>query len=134
MSKGKEQARVIAVPPNLPMDDLNTAELFVACIGHSFEVIGRTRDRVELAVGAMRGQAPYMHSIWIEEEYTDLSFAQIRLSSKMLLFVIEAINFRIAAFTQVCDDSAASENDVADASNDRMLLIAARDYLQEQSK
>ncbi len=134
MSEPKEQARVIGVPPGLPVDDLNTPELFAACVGHSFDVIGRNGDRLELAVGAVRGDAPHMHSIWIEECYTDLSFPQLRLSQKMLLFVIDAVEFRINAFTQICDDPAASEDDVSDASNDRMLLIAARDYLREQSK
>ena len=127
------ETRVIAIPPGLPDDDLGTPELFAACIGQSFEVIGRNGNLVELAVGAVRGQAPYMQSIWIEEQFTDLSFAQLRLSSKMLRFVIEAVEFRIAAFTRKIEDPATSEDDAADASNDRRLLMAAREYLIERS-
>jgi hypothetical protein len=127
------ETRVIDVPPGLPVDDLGTPELFAACIGKTFEVIGRNGDLVELAVGTVRGQAPYMHSIWIEEQFTDLSFPQLCLSEKMLRFVIEAVEFRITAFTRVIDDPDTSEDDVSDASNDRGLLMAARNYLIERS-
>jgi hypothetical protein len=61
---------VIAIPPDLPHDDLNTPELFAKCLGHSFEVVGRHGDLLELAVGRVMGVAPYLHSIWIEEKYT----------------------------------------------------------------
>jgi hypothetical protein len=132
MSARAEQTRVIAVPPGLPADDLNTLDLFAKCVGQSFDIIGRNGDLVELAVGAVRGEAPYIHSIWIETQYTDLSFAQLRLSDKMLRFVIEAVEFRIAAFARDINDPATSEDDVADAGNDRALLIAARDYLVER--
>jgi hypothetical protein len=144
--RAKQQARLVSLPSGLPLDDSNTPELFAACLGHSFDIVGRKGNLVELAVGHMRGEAPYMHSIWIEETFTDLSFPQFRLSPKMLRFVIDAIAFRIAAFTQeiehasiavpfdVLPEAAESrENQVADASNDRALLIAARDYLQQVS-
>jgi hypothetical protein len=134
MSARADQARVIAVPPSLPMDDLNTLDLFAKCVGQSFDIIGRNGDLVELAVGAVRGEAPHMHSIWIETRYTDLSFTPLRLSDKMLRFVIEAVEFRIAAFTRDIDDPAMGEDDVSDASNDRALLTAARAYLIERSE
>jgi hypothetical protein len=134
MSQPIEKARVIAVPPNLPVDDLNTPDLFAKCFGQSFDIIGRNGNLVELAVGAVRGEAPHMHSIWIEAHYTDLSFTQLRLSDKMLLFIIEAIEFRIAAFTRDIDDPAMGEDDVSDASNDRALLMAARTYLKDRSE
>jgi hypothetical protein len=134
MSARREQARVIAVPPDLPVDDLNTPDLFVKCLGQSFDIIGHNGDLVELAVGELRGEAPHMHSIWIETHYTDLSFTQLRLSDKMLRFVIEAVEFRIAAFTRDINDPAMSEDDVSDASNDRALLMAARAYLIERSE
>jgi hypothetical protein len=134
MSLPIEKARVIAVPPSLPVDDLNTPDLFAKCVGQSFEIIGRNGDLVELAVGAVRGVAPHMHSIWIETHYTDLSFTQLRLSDKMLLFIIEAVEYRIAAFTREIDDPAMSEDDVSDASNDRALLMAARAYLIGRSE
>lgn len=128
------QARVIAMPPGLPIDDLNTPDLFADCVGQSFDIIGRNGNLVELAVGAVWGEAPHMHSIWIEEQYTDLSFAQLRLSDKMLRFVIDAVEFRIAAFSRVIEDPATSEDDVADAGNDRGLLMAARDYMRQQTE
>jgi hypothetical protein len=134
MSAPREQARVIAIPPGLPIDDLNTPDLFAKCVGQSFDIIGRNGDLVELAVGAIRSEAPHIHSIWIEAQYTDLSFAQLRLSDKMLRFVIEAVEFRIAAFTRDINDPATNEDDAADAGNDRALLLAARDYLVERSK
>jgi isochorismate pyruvate lyase len=60
---------VIAVPADLPIDDLRTPELFADCVGRSFEVIGRHGDLLELAVGEVRGVAPKLHSIWIEPRY-----------------------------------------------------------------
>jgi hypothetical protein len=61
------------IPTGLPQDDLNTHDLFVKCLGHSFEVISRNNELLELAVGEMVGVASYIHSIWIEERYTEIS-------------------------------------------------------------
>jgi hypothetical protein len=74
MSTAKQRVRVIAIPPNLPQDDLHTPELFAKCLGHSFEVVGRNGDLLELAVGEAMGVAPYLHSIWIEEQYTEVFY------------------------------------------------------------
>jgi hypothetical protein len=126
----KERTRVIAVPANLPNDDLKTHELFVACLGLEFEVIGRNGNRIELAVGEVLNEAAHMHSIWIEEAYTDLSFPELRLSRKTLRFVIDAVEYRIAEFNRVIEDSVSTEDHIADASNDRMLLINCLDYLK----
>jgi hypothetical protein len=71
MSIKAQRVRVIAIPPNLSQDDLNTPELFAKCLGHSFEVVGKNGDLLELAVGEAIGVAPYLHSIWIEEQYTE---------------------------------------------------------------
>lgn len=82
----KQYTRIIAVPPNLPNDDLETPDLFAKCLGHSFEVIDRKGNMLELAVGAMRGEAPYMHSIWIETQFTDSSQrSKLRLIMQCLL-------------------------------------------------
>jgi hypothetical protein len=131
LANPNSKARVVAIPPNLPVDDMNTPALFAKCVGHSFDIIGRDENRIELAVGEMVGEAPHMHSIWIEEAYTDLAFAELRLSSKMLRFVIDAVQFRIAAFAATIDDPQASEDEVADASNDRSLLTAALAYMED---
>jgi hypothetical protein len=133
MTSSPERVRVIAVPPGLPNDDLGTPDLFAACVGKSFDVIGRKGDLVELAVGEVAGVEDFVHSIWIEESYTDLSFTQLRLSDKMLRFVIDAVEFRIAAYARDIADPVTSENDAADAGNDRMLLNAALDYLKERA-
>lgn len=126
-----EKIRVIAIPPNLPIDDLGTPALFEKCLGLSFDMIGHNGDLVELAVGAVMGEAPHMHSIWIEKDYTDFGFPQFRLSSKMLRFVIEAVDYRIDTYSRMIDDPASGEDDIADAVNDRALLIAARDDLRK---
>jgi hypothetical protein len=68
-----ERVRVIAIPAKLPQDDLNTPELFAKCLGYSFDVIDRNDELLELAVGEVMGVAPYLHSIWIEPQYTEIS-------------------------------------------------------------
>jgi hypothetical protein len=70
MSEPKQRVRVIAVPPDLPDDALGTLDLFRKCVGHCFDVVRRNGHLLELHVGEMMGEAPYMHSIWIETEYT----------------------------------------------------------------
>jgi hypothetical protein len=130
MTHRKERARVIAMPPNLPDDDLNTSALFAASVGHEFDVIGRNGNLLELALGETLNEAAHMHSIWIEEAYTDLSFPQLRLSPKTLRFVIDAVEYRIAEFNCMIEDAASTEDEIADAGNDRMLLINCLDYLK----
>ena len=66
-----QRVRVIASPPELPVDDLDTPALFAKCVGKTFSVIGSNGDWLELAVGEVLGVAPFMHSIWIEPQYTD---------------------------------------------------------------
>ncbi len=73
MNTPNQHVRVIAIPPGLPQDDLNTPELFARCLGHCFEAIDRRDDLLELAVGEVLGVAPYIHSIWIETRYTEMS-------------------------------------------------------------
>jgi hypothetical protein len=123
----KRQVRVIAIPPGLPDDDLQTRAVFEKCIGQTFEVVGEQDDLLELEVGAVMGVEPHIHSIWIEEAYTDASLIEVRLSGKMLGFVIEAIEYRIAGYNRAMDDPTISEDDLADMSNDRAVLRAAAD-------
>jgi hypothetical protein len=73
MNISRQRVRVTMTPPGLPQDDLNTPDLFAKCLGHSFEVVGRHGDLLELWVGEVMGVAPYIHSIWIEEKYTEIS-------------------------------------------------------------
>jgi hypothetical protein len=73
MSIAKLRVRITTIPPGLPQDDLNTPALFAKCLGRSFDVVGRNGDLLELAVGEVLGAAPCIHSIWIEEKYTEIS-------------------------------------------------------------
>jgi hypothetical protein len=72
MNMLNQRVRVIGIPPGLPQDDLNTSELFAKCLGDSFEVVGQNGDLLELAVGEAIDVAAYLHSIWIEEQYTEV--------------------------------------------------------------
>jgi hypothetical protein len=74
MSIAKLRVRITTMPPGLPQDDLNTPALFAKCLGRSFDVVDRNGDLLELAVGEVLGVAPYIHSIWIEEKYTEISY------------------------------------------------------------
>lgn len=68
---------VVSVPEDLnedlPGDDMRTKELFLGCVGRSFEVVSVTADKetrfLELEVGEVFGEPAYLHSIWIEERY-----------------------------------------------------------------
>lgn len=131
--RAPERVRVTAIPPDLPVDHLDTPNVFALCVGKSFDVIGRNGELLELAVGEVMGVAPSMHSIWIEPQYTDAVFTSLRLSDKMLRFVINAVEFRIAAFEAEIANPQSSEDAVADAGNDRMLLLSALAYLREQA-
>ncbi len=131
--RAPERVQVTAVPPDLPVDDLDTPNVFALCVGKSFDVIGRNGELLELAVGEVMGVAASMHSIWIEPQYTDAVFASLRLSGKMLRFVIDAVEFRIGAFEADIANPQSSEDAVADAGNDRMLLLSALAYLREQA-
>jgi hypothetical protein len=73
MSIAKLRVRITIIPPGLPQNDLNTPELFAKCLGRSFDVAGRSGELLELAVGEVLGVAPYLHSIWIEEQYTEIA-------------------------------------------------------------
>jgi hypothetical protein len=55
-----ERVRVTAIPPDLPIDDLETPTLFARCVGKSFDVIGRNGELFELAVGEVLGVSPAM--------------------------------------------------------------------------
>jgi hypothetical protein len=130
--RAPERVQVTAIPPDLPVDDLATQNVFALCVGKSFDVIGRNGELLELAVGEVMGVAPLMHSIWIEPQFTDAVFTSLRLSDKMLRFVIDAVEFRIAAFAEDIANPQSSEDAVADAGNDRMLLVSALAYLRER--
>jgi hypothetical protein len=59
---------------------------------------------------------------------------KLELSGKMLTFTIDAIEYRIAAYDRDIANPIASEDDIADMSNDRMVLRAALDYLKSENQ
>lgn len=46
----------------------NTIDLFTRCLGRSFPVVGVDQGFVELEVGHVLGEAPVMHSIFVEPD------------------------------------------------------------------
>ena len=75
-----DTVKVIGVPPNLRDDeDMRTRMLFQKCVGESFVVAGIERPEglphrlVQLDVGHVLGEEPYVHTIWIEEELVELN-------------------------------------------------------------
>jgi hypothetical protein len=59
---------------------------------------------------------------------------KLELSGKMLTFTIDAIEYRIAAYDREIANPSAHEDDVADMSNDRMVLRAALDHLTSENQ
>lgn len=70
--KVSDKVRIIEVPPGLPEGDLKTRSLFEACVGQVFPVLALKGELIELEVGEVRGEAPCMHSIWIEPEFVEM--------------------------------------------------------------
>jgi hypothetical protein len=56
---------------------------------------------------------------------------KLELSAKMLRFVIEAVEERIAGYSHALEDATLSENELADIGNDWMVLRSAVDYLKQ---
>lgn len=74
-----DTVRVIGVPPNLKDDEhLKTRTLFEKCVGKEFVVAGIEQPEgfpsrlVRLDVGHVVGEEPFLHTIWIEEEYIQI--------------------------------------------------------------
>ena len=62
----------MAVPEDLPEDDMATKSLFESCVGQIFPIVGFHDHLLELEVGGIRGKEPCMDSIWIEPQYVEL--------------------------------------------------------------
>jgi hypothetical protein len=58
---------------------------------------------------------------------------KLELPLKMLNFTIETIEYRSAAYERVIKATGATEDDIADLSDDKMLLRCAVDYLRAES-
>ncbi len=74
-----DSVRLVGIPPGLDDDDrMKSRTLFEKCVGMTFRVAGFHSaegvpfELVELEVGHVLGQEPFMHSIWVEHEYLEL--------------------------------------------------------------
>ena len=67
-----DKVRVIKVPPVLPGGELKTRTVFEQCVGRVFSIVGFQSQLLELEVGEVAGEPPYMQSIWVEPEVVEL--------------------------------------------------------------
>ena len=67
-----DKVRIVTIPPVLPDGDIRTKSLFEECLGRTFPIVGFQDHLLELEVGEARGEAPSMHSIWIEPDHVEL--------------------------------------------------------------
>ena len=75
--------RLIGIPPDAHDDEeLRTRTLFEKCLGRTFTVAGLQTVEglphrlVQLEVGHILGQDPYLQTIWVEPEYLTLEASQ----------------------------------------------------------
>jgi hypothetical protein len=67
-----DSVQVVGIPAGLRDE---TKSLFELCIGRVFPIVGMVPvaetggELLELHVGEIKGEAPYIHSIWIENEF-----------------------------------------------------------------
>lgn len=61
-----DKVEVVTIPPDLPEDNLETRTLFESCVGRIFPIVGFRGELLELEVGEVFGERPYIHSTWIE--------------------------------------------------------------------
>jgi len=78
-----DKVRLIGVPPDASDDEeLGTRTLFEKCLGRTFTVAGLQTVEglphrlVQLDVGHMLGQDPFLQKIWVEPEYLQLETSQ----------------------------------------------------------
>jgi predicted short-subunit dehydrogenase-like oxidoreductase (DUF2520 family) len=66
-----DRVRLIEVPPAVKEADRETKAVFGRCVGRAFPVAGFDRGLIELEVGAVVGDFPAAHSIWVEPEFLE---------------------------------------------------------------
>jgi hypothetical protein len=82
-----DTVRLICIPPDLRDNKgMQTRKLFEKCLGQTFAVAafktvdGLPHELVQLDVGHLVGKAPYLETIWVEQNICDLkSSSRIRL-------------------------------------------------------
>jgi len=67
-----DKLRILTIPPDLPEREIHTKSLFEKCVGRIFPIVGFQEHLLELHVGEVTDDAPYMQSIWIEPEYVEI--------------------------------------------------------------
>jgi hypothetical protein len=74
-----DKIRIVKLPSSLVDDEeLQTKSLFKLCFGRVFPIVGimpvveTGGELLELQVGEVLGESPFMHSIWIESELVEL--------------------------------------------------------------
>jgi hypothetical protein len=78
-----DTVRLIGIPPDAhDGEELGTRTLFEKCLGRTFTVAGLETVEglpyrlVQLDVGHILGQDPYLQKIWVEPEYLQLEMSQ----------------------------------------------------------
>jgi len=67
-----DKVRILTIPSNLQEGEIGTRSLFDECVGRIFPIVGFQEHLLELHVGEVKGEAPYMQSIWIEPEHVEI--------------------------------------------------------------
>lgn len=67
-----DHVRVTGLPAVFPDDDLQTKKIFSLCLGEIFPIMGYHDHLIELHVGGVISELPFMHSIWIEPEFVEV--------------------------------------------------------------
>jgi hypothetical protein len=78
-----DKIRITGIPSNVrDVGDMKTQSLFQKCVGQTFAVAGIEQPEgvpfklLRLDVGHMFGEEPYLHTIWIEEEFVELASSE----------------------------------------------------------
>ena len=66
-----DRVRLSEIPPAVKAADPETRAIFKRCVGRAFPVAGFNKGLIELEVGAVVGQVPAAHSIWVEPEFLE---------------------------------------------------------------
>ena len=67
-----DEVRVVKVPPRLQEGEMGTKTLFDLCLDRIFPIVGFQGDWIELEVGRVVGQKPFIETIWIEPQFVEL--------------------------------------------------------------
>ena len=85
--------RILTIPADLPEGEIQTKSLFEMCVGRIFSVVGFQGSLLELHVGEVKGEPPFMESIWIEPDHVEIvaTADKLTFTLRFLLPLIRAI-------------------------------------------